>query len=665
MKNTKRNKFNSIFSFFAILLTCCFAFVGCSKSTDTDSKDNKSEGPSQPPQMDYLGGGGTGTIPTEIDYSSYETAIVNASNLDLTTEKSNIDQTDATTLDSDGSITVAGSYLLSGDYPKGISITANKNDTIHLFLNGATISTSSSEIESSGICKSSNAINLIITVVDGTENSITSNYNSYNALHVKGNLVINGTGTLNIYANGTNASGIKVSKKCTIVDATVKINSTKHGISAEEIVSEDAKISITASTSDSKDGLHSECDFDNENGKTYDFTLEKGFVYLKNVDFTCSVYGDGIQADTFVYISGGNYNITTNGVFVKYSSENLTTYGLEDDDFRYIRSGTSYQKVADDYNGSLSNRYALVQSCKGIKVGEIEYDTDGNDVDDATVTENTNYTIYINDGNFEISSSDDAIHSNSGNTYIKNGTFTINTNDDAITSDLLSQVDGGTITVESCYEGIEGAYVKITGGNINIISSDDGINSASDDTSIKEYIIITGGEIFVDASGDGLDSNGSILITGGNVIVSGPTSNADGALDAETGIIVQGGNLIAYSSLGMVETPSQNSTQYVVSYGQNTQISSGSVVTIKNSSDEEVITFTTTKVSGSIILSSPNLQNGQSYSIYINSNQVSTFTISNIITTIGTSSNFPNGGNGGGQNPGNAPEPPRNNFSGR
>jgi len=637
----KKNKFCMALASVSILALCGLAFVGCSTSSGDGST------PTDTTQLDYLGGGGTGTTPTEVDTSSVNSSVltkVGGIDLDSDSVNTTYDEATITQLGSGDTITEAGDYLLSGDYDT-IEITATKDSVVHLFLNNANISSS----EYSAIKKSDDSIKLIITVLDGTTNSITSSAESCNALHVKGQLVINGTGTLNVTASGSDVSGIKVSKTCTILDSTVNISMTKHGISAETIMSENASITINSSSQDAKDGLHSECDFDNKKGKTYDFSFDTGYVYLKNVDFLANVSGDGIQADTFVYIDGGNTEITATGQFVPYSSANLTTYSLTSDDFRFIKSGTAYQKVASDAQGSLSNRYALVQSSKGIKVGEIEYDTDGDDEDDAVISTG-GYCVYINDGEFTLTTSDDAIHTNCGNVIIKGGNFTINTNDDGITSDILTQIDGGTINIESSFEGIEGAYVKITGGEINIVSTDDGINAASDDTSISEYIIISGGTVVVDASGDGLDSNGSILISGGNVKVCGPTSNGDGALDSETGILVNGGTLVAYSSLGMVETPAKNSSQKVISYGQRSYIASGTTITLKDSAGTEIISFETNKTCGSVIISCPELQEGSSYSLYVGSQLVSTFTISSTITTLGANNNFGGGEMGGGGN---------------
>lgn len=648
----KSKEVNLLIILVALVLFCCFIFMGCASN---ESSNGGGSNPQETGRMDNLGGGGTGTTPTEVDYSTSNSSVLSTVEaIDLSGVKADTSyETDSiTTVASDGVISGAGSYLLTGDYPNGITITAKKGETVHLYLNNATISNANG----AGIVKSDKAINLIITAVEGSTNSISTTKEGENALHVKGMLTINGSGTINITGSSSESSAIKVSKTCIIVDATINLTATKHGISAETIECEGATINILSSD---KDGLHSECDFDNSEGTTYEFSYGSGFVYLKNTVYICSVSGDGIQADTFVYIEGGSTKITAKGTFVQYSSANLTIYGLSSDDFRYIKNGDSYQKVASDYSGSLTNRYALTQSSKGIKVGEIEYDTNDDDEDDATITDG-GYTIYIKSGEFEITSSDDSIHANSGNVVIQGGTFTINTNDDGITADLLTEINGGTIAIQSSYEGIEGAYVKITGGDITIFASDDGINSANDDTSITEYIIISGGNVKVDANGDGLDSNGSILISGGNVTVAGPTSNGDGALDSEKGILVNGGTLIAYSSLGMVETPAQNSEQYVISYGQNTQIASGTAITLKDSSGNTVLSFTTEKVCGSVIVSSPELASGGTYSFYVGSDLVSTFTISSKITTLGASANFGGGGNmgGGGFQPGQGGTPP-------
>lgn len=534
---------------------------------------------------DLLGGGGVGETPTEIDTNTIETEIETTASVDLSslstdTDSSSVESTNiytgsSTTLE----ITSAGDYILSGEYSSGIVINVGNNETTHIFLNNATIT------NNSGIAiENKNKKSTVILTVIGS-NSITNSGDDVNAIHVKGTLNINGSGTLNITSNSK--SGIKVSKVLSIVDTNVNIVSAQnHGITARTIIAEDCNINIDYCT---KDGLQAECD-----EETQAFTTEEGYVSLKNVNYSCSSLGDGIQADTFVCIDGGVYNIETTATFVAKTSANMSEYGLVSDDFKYVASGTGYKRIASDSTTS-ATRYAMIQSTKGIKAGEIEYeDEDGNEI---SVTDGDYYVI-IKSGTLNINSDDDAIHSNYGNITINDGTFTINTLDDGVTADNLLTINGGSFDIQSCYEGMEGAYVEITNGTINIVSEDDGINAASDDTSISEHIIISGGNITVNASGDGIDSNGSILIEGDDtkVIVHGPTNGADAGLYADKGIVINGGYVFASSTLGMVETPSTNSEQYILSFAQSSSISKGTNITITDSSGEAIFTVATEKL---------------------------------------------------------------------
>ena len=582
---------------------------------------------------DYLGGGGTGESATAIDVSDKESATEAAATTDLSALSEDTDSTGATSETATTEelvISEAGDYMLAGNYG-GVHITATKNSAVHIFLNGANITATSGKA-----LYSDNKISATITIVEGTTNTIINSGDDVNAVHIKGSLNINGSGKLNVTSNSK--SGIKASGVLKVVDADITINAAAHGLTAQTVIAEDCKINVTTG----KDGIQAESS-DYEDSNT--FVLTDGYVSIKNVEYTATTQGDGIQADTFVYIDGGTYSISTNGTWVAYSTANISTYGLETDDFRWERSGSTYKKVASDEvsKKGISNLYALSQGCKGIKVGELEY-TDANDT---THVISGDYNILIKSGTFTIDATDDAIHTNGGDTIIRGGTYTISTLDDGIASDGLTQINDGTINITTSYEGIEGAYVEINGGSINLYATDDGINAASDDTTITEHIIITGGTTVVKADGDGIDSNGSIQIDGGVVVVHGTTSGADAALDADTGILVNGGYLFATGSLGMVETPSSNSTQYVVSIATKSSIAANTTISIKNSSDA-VVSVTTLKSCQSIIVSCPEFERGASYTIYGGTSTIATFTISSIITQVGsTSSGTPGGGPGG------------------
>ncbi len=353
-------------------------------------------------------------------------------------------------------ITEAGDYVLSGNFSQGVVISAGDKETVHLFLENASITNENGIAVSNTNKKSS----LVITAVSGSVNSVSGSGDGTNAVHVKGNLMLNGSGSLSVAGNSKNA--IKVSKTLSITDINLTLSSANHAVSARNIEIENASVTVTSAA---KDGLNAECDDD-----VTAFPDElQGYVYLKNSVYSATVSGDGIQADTVVVIDGGKTDITTEGSFVPYSEANKTLYGLEDDDFRYIKSGNSYKKVASDYFGRSASLYALVQSCKGVKVGKISYeDADGNEID---VTEGKYVLVIDNDAIITINSSDDALHVNCGDAVVKSGTLTLSSPDDGITADRLALISGGSVTITDSYEGTEGGYVKISGGTLFATSS--------------------------------------------------------------------------------------------------------------------------------------------------------------------------------------------------
>lgn len=566
----------------------------------------------------------TAVAPIVYDVSEKERAVEKAATVDLSTLSKDVNADGATVLSNDvTTITSAGSYILTGAYA-GITVSVGNGETSHLFLNNATISGGAGIAISNTNKKST----LIITACENTENEVASKGDDANAIHVKGTLKINGTGTIKVSAK---KNGIKVSKGLSIADSTINLTAGNHALSARFIEAENAKINVLSA---GKDALNAECD-----DKTQEFTLDEGYVSLKSSKVFASVSGDGIQADTFVYITGGSVDIKTSATFVSYSAESMATYDLSEDDFRYIKSGDTYKKIDDV--ATKGARYAMIQSAKGIKCGEIKYEIDGTEY---AVTKNSNYFIVIDGARVKINSSDDAIHTNLGNVLIKGGTLDLTTLDDGIHADELVKIDGGEITVNGSYEGIEGAYVEIGGGTIYVTASDDGINAASDDESVNEHIIISGGTITVDASGDGLDSNGTIYVLGGTLIVYGPTTGADTGLDADGGILIDGGNVFVATTKEMLEIPASNSKSNMLVYGVNT-VPAGSEIILTNADGGEMVRITLKKQAQAIILSTPELATNGTYSLYADENLLASFSVTETITAIGVRSNGRQGGN--------------------
>lgn len=238
----------------------------------------------------------------------------------------------------------------------------------------------------------------------------------------------------------------------------------------------------------------------------------------------------------------------------------------------------------------------------------------------------------------------------------------LSSGDDGIHADTNIVINGGNIDIAKSYEGIESAYIEINAGTISVVSSDDGINVAggNDSSSIdgrqgqnnfsqiqssNRKLVINNGDVFVNASGDGLDANGSMYINGGNITVAGPTNTGNGALDYDGECVVIGGNLIIYGAYGMWQNPSSNSTQYTLTF--QTSGNSGDVISLKDSSANEIISFKAEKTYGGITISNANIKQGNTYTLYVNGVSVGSLQANNVITS--NSSANGNGMQGGGK----------------
>lgn len=310
--------------------------------------------------------------------------------------------------------------------------------------------------------------------------------------------------------------------------------------------------------------------------------------------------GDTASAGT-VTINGGSFTINAQGDGI-VAAEKLT-----------INNGDFTIRTLDGYNSSSFNKTTM--SCKGLKASS-------NNVAD---TENPTTSIEITGGSFNLNTADDAVHSD-GYVTVTGGTFNIYTGDDGVHADvtLTLGTENGyerdpEITINSSYEGLEGAVVNIYSGKYYVTASDDGINAAggssngsdpgqgSSDTFTppqpgqggpgqggpgqggfspggqqqslgdSSYSInIYGGSIYVNCTGDGLDSNGALNLLGGDITVLSMQSGGDNSpLDADGTTTINGAALFAAGSRGMgvnLSSSSQNTYTSTSSYNANTVI---------------------------------------------------------------------------------------------
>ena len=175
--------------------------------------------------------------------------------------------------------------------------------------------------------------------------------------------------------------------------------------------------------------------------------------------------------------------------------------------------------------------------------------------------------MLISDGSFTINSADDSVHSNASIT-VNGGIFEIASGDDAVHADETLTITAGTIHITESYEGVEAVHIKVQGGDISLVASDDGLNAAGGtdssgttggrdgmfgggpgggggmSPSSNGSITISGGTLHINASGDGIDANGSLTISGGYTVVVGPTQGDTATLDYDTTAMITGGTFI-------------------------------------------------------------------------------------------------------------------------
>ena len=169
--------------------------------------------------------------------------------------------------------------------------------------------------------------------------------------------------------------------------------------------------------------------------------------------------------------------------------------------------------------------------------------------------------------------------------------------DGAFYSKMSMNVDGGSqgtgvLNISAENEGLDSElHLTINGGNINITSGNDGINTNEDGISVTT---INGGNlnIVVDGAtgeGDGIDSNGWLVINGGTVTAAACASSADAGIDSDMGIHINGGTVVATGN--MLDAISESDQNYLV-LSFSTRQTGGSTYSLKDESGAVIGEYT-------------------------------------------------------------------------
>ena len=397
------------------------------------------------------------------------------------------------------------------------------------------------------------------------------------------------------------------------------------------------------------------------NANYNDGITSKDGLIISSGNYTITAVDDAIRGKDYLIIKDGIFDIKAGGDGFKSDNEDAGTGYIEIDycECNIVSGGDGIQaynnltitegyytiECADGSSGYLAND----ASAKALKAGS---------------------TIQVDGGTFVINTPDDAIHCDDS-MIINGGTAEITAGDDAVHADNSIEINDGYYTISKCYEGIESNSSVFNGGSAILHSSDDGVNASDGSggmSSGNSTLEINGGFIAVYASGDGIDVNGSASMTDGTVLVHGPISNGNGALDYDRSFNISGGLIVAAGSSGMAELPSTSSSQPSIMINFTSSNTANTMFSLQTSNGDEIVTFSPAKTYQSIVISSPDLSIGTSYIAYLNGSysgteneglytngtyiagsQYTTFTTSGITTQIGSSGGGPGGGGPGGR----------------
>lgn len=536
----------------------------------------------------------------------------------------------------DVSITAAGTYVFSGDCDNG-SITVKKGVTgVTIVLNGLTLTND----DSAAITLNKTAEASLIAAA-GTTNTVADTEGSSDenaAVKVKSGaaLAIGGKGTLTVDGNAKNGIKGAADAVITVAEGKLNINAADDGLSCDdELNITGGTLSITAG-GDAVKASPGTGDTENPD------TTSLGNVTISGGTLTLNAAADGIQADGDLTISGGTFHVKTNGGH---------TTALTDDS----------------------------ASCKGFKAGKTLTVTGGTlTVDSADDALHANTDVTISGGTLTLATGDDGVHADNDLVIGTKGASSTSTPRINITASYEG-LEGTTVTVYSgdidvaaSDDGVNAANstlgersdkyaINIAGGDLYIDAGSDGLDSNNDINITGGKVEVYGADAMIDAA---IDYDGTFTLSGGTLFGAGmepsagtqayiavgetspsgggmgggpngqgggqgmtppgdtngtngnpptPPTDANGSTDGNRPTKPSGGNMNGGQQGG---APANRESAL--------GIKKGSVITVQDSSGKTLYTATARGSMSSVIFSSADIKEGETYTVLVDGTSVGT-----------------------------------------
>ncbi len=516
----------------------------------------------------------------------------------------------------DGSLVIAqsGQYVISGELTDGnIVVNAAQYSKVWIQLNGVTVSCGDD-----ACIRVDQADKVFLTLAEGTENTLTGGETLSETALADGtnavifshdDLTINGSGSLQVVSSCLN--GITSKDDLIITGGTISVTAPNHGLRVNDHFRlTAAELNVSAG----QDGIHAE-----------------GDVVIQDGTLTITAGDDAVHSDTAVLILGGT-------ILVNDCYEGIEALTIE------ISGGDTTIHTRDDglnANGYTGSAFGAGPGMQG-QLPEMS-------------------DMPFPGGNMP----------SPGNLPAAFGTETAAT-ETAGEEAAATEAAAAETTAPEGEALSEEAQREVKGTMMPFREGPGGMQEAQTDSvqeqttvSVEDtWILISGGRLTIlNESGmdaDGIDSNGNITITGGEILVSLVGSNGNSALDfgSESGgrATISGGTIIACGDSSMAEGFGSESGQPSILYALSETAPAGSAIALLDSEGNELISSTVPYSFSSLLISSPEMSVGETYTIRIGETE-ETVGVTDVSVTAGTASNtgmMPGGGrtDGEGMGPG-------------
>lgn len=551
----------------------------------------------------------------------------------------------------DVSITAAGTYVFSGDCDNG-SITVKKGVSgVTIVLNGLTLTND----DSAAITLNKTAEASLIAAA-GTTNAVadTAGANDENAaVKVKSGatLAIGGTGTLTVDGNAKNGIKGAADAVITVAEVELSINAADDGLSCDdELKITGGTLNITAGG----DAVKASPDTDDTESPD---TTSLGNVTISGGTLTLNATGDGVQADGDLTISGGTFHVKTNGGHTTtLTDDSASCKGFKAGKTLTVTGGTLTVDSADDALHANTD-VTISGGTLTLATGDdgVHADNDlviGTKGASSTTTPRINITasyeglegttVTVYSGDIDVAASDDGVNAANSTLGERSDKYAIN-------------IAGGDLYIDAGSDGLDSNNdISMTGGKVEVYGADAMMDAAID---YDGTFTLSGGTLFGAGMEPGAGTQAYIAVgetspsgggMGGGPNGQGggqgmtPPGDANGSTDGTNGnpptppSDANGSQMTPPNFSGSTdgtgtrpEKPSDN--------GQGGQpggapanresalgIKEGSVITVQDSSGKTLYTVTALGSMSSVIFSSADIKEGETYTVLVDGTSVGT-----------------------------------------